>query len=201
MLPLREIVERGSRAAIVHGNELHAGHVLEQLDIHMRRGADARSAVGELARLLLRQRDEFGRIVGRQRLVGDEGLVDAHQSADRNEVLVGVVGQLAGWIEGRIDDECAGLADHQRVAVGVGLGDGLRAEDVGGAAAILDDDRLAPGLGKLLAERPRHHVGHAARGGGHDDGDRPVRIGCGLRGARAGRHCSRISAPSHCLIA
>jgi hypothetical protein len=61
----------------------------------------------------------------------------------------------------------------------------LRADDVGGAALVFDHDLLAPRLGEALAERARHHVGHAAGGGGHRqrDGAR----GIGLRARRGGR--------------
>mgnify|MGYP007116553332 CR=1 FL=1 len=91
------------------------------------------------------------------------------------------VGQLALGIDRRIDREGAGFRDHQRVAVRCGLGHRARAGDVGGATLVLDDDLLAPVLGKLLAEGARHHIGDAAGRRGDDQRDRPGRIGLCLR--------------------
>src|SRR6516225_9050461 len=85
--------------------------------------------------------------------MAEQRLVDAHDAGDRDEVLLLVVGELAVAIEGGIDRERSGLGDQQRVAVGRGLGHGLRADDVGGAALVLDDDLLAPRLREALGAR------------------------------------------------
>ena len=84
-------------------------------------------------------------------------------------------------------------ADHQRVAIGRrARATAVIACDMRCAAAVLDDDLLAPRFGELLAERARHHVGDAAGGGGDDDGDRARRIGlrlCWGGGEQATERC------------
>ena len=72
-------------------------------------------------------------------------------------------------------------------------------EGVAGAAAVLDDDALAPLLRQPLGDGARQHVGQRAGRGGHDDGDGAV--GIGLRRARAraalaSSRPSRIKRPS-----
>ena len=49
-----------------------------------------------------------------------------------------VVGQLG--VERRVDREVAGLAQHQRVAVGRRLGRGVHAEVAAGARLVVDDE-------------------------------------------------------------
>src|SRR5262249_49583231 len=50
-----------------------------------------------------------------------------------------------------------------------------------GAGPQLDDDVLAQNLAHFRGDRPRHHVGRAARGVGHDHRDRPGREGLAER--------------------
>ena len=57
--------------------------------------------------------------------------------------------------------------EHQRVAVGIGLGDGGRRDGAAGAAAIADHHRLADGVAELLAEQASDEIGGAA--GRHRD--------------------------------
>jgi hypothetical protein len=73
--------------------------------------------------------------------------------------------------------------EEQRVAVGRRFRHRLGADVAAGAAAVLDDDRFAPGLLQLLGEQPPQAVGRAARREGHHQAQR-------FRGKvlRAGRH-------------
>ena len=121
----------------------------------------------------------------------EQRLIDANDAGDRGKVLLLVIGELAFAVERRIDHEGAGFRHQQRVAVRSGLGHGLRADDMGGAALVFNDDLLAPGLGEPLADRPRHHVGHAAGGGGHRQRNGTRRIGGRLRRGRAAKACER----------
>ena len=179
-MPGQHVVQRRRRAAVMHRRELDIGHALQQRDIDMPGGAEARAAIGDLARLLLCQRDQLGDVVGRQRWMREQSLVDANEAGDRCEV-VDVVGQLAG-VQGGVDDEHGFRGDHHAVAVGRGLADHRGADGVVGAAAILDDHLLAPCGREALRDQPRHGVAHPAGCGRHHDGDGPGRIGLRLRG-------------------
>ena len=87
MCPAMHVVERRRRAAVMHRRELDAGHALQQRDVDVAGGADARGAVGDLAGLLLCERDQLGDVVGRQRRMRQQPLVDADEAGDRREVL------------------------------------------------------------------------------------------------------------------
>jgi len=53
---------------------------------------------------------------------------------------------------------------------------------------VLDDHRLAVPRRQLVADQPRERVDDAARGERHDDADRTIGIGLGLR---AGQRCGQ----------
>ena len=57
---------------------------------------------------------------------------------DRREILARIVARIG--IEARIDRDRAGVAEQQRVAVGLGLGDRAGAEIAAGAGAVIDHD-------------------------------------------------------------
>ncbi len=172
-----DVVERGRGAAVVNRLELHARHVLELGDVHVGGGADPRRAVGDLARLSFRERDQLAHVRDGELVARDQRLVDAHEAGDRRKVFLDVVAELLRGIERLIERKGPRLGHQQGVAVGDRSGDGLRAQHVGAAALVLDDYRLIPHLGQPLPDRPRHHVGDAARRRRHIDGDR-------LRGVR-----------------
>jgi hypothetical protein len=73
------------------------------------------------------------------------------------------------------------LAQAERVTVAGRTGGAANADAATCASHILDDDRLAEKRLHPLGEIARDDVGRASRGIGHDDGDRPRRIGL--------RHC------------
>ena len=139
-------------------------------------------------RILLHPGDQL-----RQRL-GFEGLApDQHQRVgvdhgDRQEILLGVERQRLVERHVRRDLQ---IVDEQRVAVGRRARDAL-AGDVGAAAADVLDDEVLAELGRELGrDLPRHLVGRAAGRIGHDDGDRPRRIGLRVRGGDASECCER----------
>jgi hypothetical protein len=69
-------------------------------------------------------------------------------------------------------------AHQQRVAVGLGLGHDLGADDAAGARSVVDHHLLSQAGAEMLADQPRHDVEHAgARGERHDDAQRTVGIG------------------------
>ena len=94
---------------------------------------------------------------------------------DRREVLERIVGELA--VEERVHHQRAVDRHQQRVAVGAGLGDRLRADDGVGAGAVVDDDLLAEVLAHLLADQPAEEIGRPARRERHDQRDLARRIG------------------------
>ncbi len=102
---------------------------------------------------------------------------------DRLEVLEWIVAELG--IEERVHHQGAVDGEQKRVAVGLGLGDRLRADDGVGARPVVDDDLLAEVLAHLLADQAAEHVGRTARRERHDQGDRAG--GVGLRRARVGQ--------------
>ena len=86
--------------------------------------------------------------------------------------------------------------DEQRGAVGRRAGDTL-ARDVGAAAAdVLDDEALAELGRELRRDLARHLVGRPAGRIGHDDGDRPARVGLRLRAGDRGQHQRAMQRPA-----
>jgi hypothetical protein len=53
----------------------------------------------------------------------------------------GIVGKLG--VNPGIDGDRTGLPEQERIAVGLGVLDDLRADDAAGAAAVFDHDRLS----------------------------------------------------------
>ena len=123
----------------------------------------------------------------RQRVGGERLAPDQHQRVgvdhgDRHEVLLGVERQRL--VERHVGRDLQ-IVDEQRVAVGRRARD-ARAGDVGAAAADVLDDEILPELGReLRRDLARDLVGRPAGRVGHDDGDRPRRIG--LRVGHASR--------------
>ena len=76
----------------------------------------------------------------------------------------------------RVDHHRPLVADEQRVAVGVGLGDHFGSHVAGGARTVVDDDAAAELLLELGGKAARDGVGAAARGIGDDEGHRLRRI-------------------------
>ena len=160
--------------------QVDAGQALEQLHGHVRRGADARRAVGELPGLLLRERDQLGDGV----CAGTVGLTTSTLGAaaakrDRRKVAHGIVGYLL--VHDAVERERA-RNEQQRVAVGRGARDALDADHVAGAGPVLHVELLADGVGEILREHTGDDVGAARRRRRHHDAHRPRRIvGLGLR--------------------
>jgi hypothetical protein len=77
------------------------------------------------------------------------------------------------------------VAHQQRVAVGLGPGHDLGADDAARARPVVDHHLLPEGLTEMLADKPGHDVEHAGAGReGHDDAQRTA--GIVLRRRRAG---------------
>jgi len=112
-----------------------------------------------------------------------EAFDDEEEPHDRDEVLLGI--ERNALVEERRDAQRIDRQHAQRVAVGLRLRAGLRADERRAARAILDDHGLTERLGQLLSERAQEHVAHAAGTERHDHPDGLVRIVLGNRAARS----------------
>ena len=133
-----QVIHQRRGAAIGHDLHVETGRGLEILGGEIAAGADRRGAEIELARILLRDRDHVGDGPGRKRRMRDQGDRHRGDQADRREILARVVAGIR--VEARIDRDGAGVREHQRVAVGLGLGDRAGADRAAAAGAVLDDD-------------------------------------------------------------
>src|SRR2546427_13278043 len=79
------------------------------------------------------------------------------------------------------------LFRSERVAVGRRLGDESGTDRSGRAGTVLDDERLAQGIGELRADHARHGIGRAAWRIRNDEFYRLGRPGLRERGLRPGR--------------
>ncbi len=153
----------------------------EQLARHVLRRADAGRAVGELAGIGLGVGDQVGDRLHRQVVVDQEDRGHRERRRDRRQVLQRIERQR---LQAGQDGDGGIARPHQRVAVGGGLGDLVGADGARIAGDVLDDHRLAPGLGEFLREHAAGDVGGAAGGEAHDQPHRLLRPrglgkGCG----------------------
>ena len=172
------------RPALV-GNVLDVdpGRQPEPFAVEMGGAAGAGGGVVHRARLRLRGIDQI-----LERLV----LVRRHhqhvRQADERRYPGEVARRVITRIRiGRRHDHVRGGMDQQRVAVGIGLGDGAHADRAAGAEAVLDHDRLAELGRETLGDRAGDDVGPAAGAERHDDADRLCRPRLTSCAARKGR--------------
>jgi hypothetical protein len=178
--PAIHVGERGRGALVLHGVELGPAHGLQQFHAQMRPRADTQAAVIDPARLVPGRRDQVAEVLHRERRMHHQGLADADETADRDEILRRIVRKLA--VEIGIDGEGVLRGQQQRVAIGRRPCDRRRSNLIVGAALVLDHNRLPPFLGQPLRQGTRDNVGRSARSQGYDDGDRLARIGLSMRG-------------------
>ena len=170
----------GARAGIGDMLHLDAGADLDQLAGELRRGADAGAGPVHLAVGRLRLLEEFLHRLDRRLRRHHEHVGRGADHHQRHEVLERIVGRRR--IEARIDHEGAG-ADQQGVAVRRHAGDRGGRDVAAGAAAVLDDHRLAERFAERRVDDAGGDVGAAAGREAHHHGDLPVRI-LRLRGER-----------------
>jgi hypothetical protein len=77
----------------------------------------------------------------------------------------------------RDNGQRAGISQQQRIAVRKGFCDFPRADCAGGARAMLNDDRLTEFRVENLRGKTGGKIRRPARRSGHDNLDRPLRIG------------------------
>jgi hypothetical protein len=160
-----------------------AGPQLQHFAGEIGRGAGAGARPVELAGVRLRLGDQLGHAL-------DFGLRGKHEGVGRradhhhgDEILERIIARLR--VQARID-HIGARADQQGVAVAGRARRGRNADIAAGAAAVLDDDRLAQGLAELGVDQPGRDVGAAAGREAGDDGD----LSLGIVRARGVERCA-----------
>ena len=182
------------RAAIGHVDDVDAGLPLEQFAGDVLRRADAGRRIGQLARLRLGERDEFGKALRRHVVVDGENARHHQKTRHRRKVALHVVG-LAGQ-QRRVDGQRAVGAPIEGGAVGRGFRHAVAADAAAGARHVLDRHRDVPRLLEFLREQPRRDVGRAAGGEADDEAHRLVGIWALRRGGRDDQHRHQGGKPS-----
>ena len=76
-------------------------------------------------------------------------------------------------IQGRVDcKRCR--RKQQRIAIGTGFGDQLRADESARTTAVVHDERLSRLHSEIVGKQPRLDVGAAAGAERHDQANRPL---------------------------
>ena len=175
-----------------HVQQIDPGALLQYFHRQMVLAAVAAGSVRKRRRRTARVLDEFLEIAHRQRRIDREHELIRDQGRDRSEILQRIERHLR--VQVRIDRDQAVLAQQQRVAVGRRLRDHVAGDVAVGARMILDDDRRAEQLGKLLPDDARGDIGCAAGRDRHDQLDRARRILCERRRARQCKQAGRKQA-------
>jgi hypothetical protein len=163
--PGDEVGGRLGHALVGNGQDVRARGVLEDLRRDVAGRAVARVRVGELARALLRQRDELGHVLRRQRRVHHQHLPEVlRRQRHVHEVLHGVVVHVL--VEGR-DVGVRGRGEEQGVAVGGLLGHERGADEATRTCPVLHDDGLAEHGVQPRADGAQDEVRRPARRRGH----------------------------------
>ena len=191
------------RAALVRdlGHRAQRRHLRQHERGQLLRTARAGRAIADLAGVVADELEQFRERIHRRLGTHQEHIGREVGQRYRREVLHRVVGQV-GHQEGIDRHVRRGL--QQRVAVGLRLGDGVGADRLRRARAILYDHRFAERGFEFPGEQPRHQVARPAGGDRHDDPDGPGRKrGLGRRlvrgnGEGAGDQCGSDSATCHC---
>jgi hypothetical protein len=165
-------------------NELDAGKLAQQLPREMAACSLSGGGIGDGAGVRLRHRDHV-----RDGVCGECGIDAEHEvlqsdEGDRREVAQRIVANL---LQAHVGRESRDGANQERIAVRLGPGHGLGADDAAGTTSIVDHDRLAETLLQLAPNLARQLVDAAAgRGGDHQ---RNRSIGVRLCRGRGRDHC------------
>ena len=110
----------------------------------------------------------------RERRVRQQDHRHRRDQPDRGEVLGGIEAGIG--IEAWVDRHRSGMAEKQRVPVGMAPDERARPDQPRAAGAVVDHDLLAERARELLGNDARHGVDAAARRIGDDEVDGPRRI-------------------------
>ena len=194
--PAQKIGHRRAGAFVGHVQHLDMSVLLEQRAGEMRGGADARRSERQRLRFRLRQRDQIGDRVRLHVRIDDNQIRRRRDHRDRREKFVDVERPVRTKRR-RGRHQRAGRRHQQRVAVGIGLGGGARADTARGAGLVLYHHRLAPLLGQPLRDDAAEHVGAAAGGKRHHHLDGAAGIVGGHGRHRAEAHGSQQAQRQH----
>ncbi len=176
----------GHAALIRHVGDLHDRHVVEIFRNHVRGCAGAGRRERVLARIRFKQRDEFLRVLRRERRRGDEQKRRHADIGDRRELALRVVSRL---LQKRIDRHRPARRCEQRVAVGRRLRRDVGSYHAAGARPVVDHDLLAEHVGHFLRHHAADQIGRLARRPRHYHAQRAVGIILlRARGARDRQH-------------
>ena len=140
----------------------------------MARRAGAGRTEIDLAGIGLGVRNQFSDGFRRERGIHHQRVRRIADQADRREILARIVADAL--VERGPDRERAGVTQHQRVAVGLALGDRAGADSAAGAGAVVDHDLFTEQLTHLVGDAAADDRGRAARRKGNDERDRARRI-------------------------
>src|SRR5438309_876245 len=177
-----QVLLRRPAALVRHVVELDPGHVHEELGDEVLRAAVAGAGEVDLARLLLRSRDQL-----LHRIHPERGVHDPHVRPGGDADYLREVGERVvrhRLVHVRRDHERRG-GEEQRVAVRLRLRHVVRSDRASGAGPVLDEELLPEGLGELLRDDAPGHVGRAARRKRDHDAHRTAWIS--LRRRRGGK--------------
>ncbi len=161
---------------------LHPGAISQQLDGEMVERAGAGRAVGDRSCRLLAEHDQIGERTGGKARMHHDQVRRRCDEPDRREVLARIIAEVLEQAGRRAD----GRARHHQdgVAIRRHFRGGARRNRAAGAAAIVDDDRLAQHLAHLVGDITQRDAGAAARR--ERDHERDRSLGIGLRCRRRG---------------
>ena len=157
--------------AVAHGRARDAGEVPEQRGADVLAGAVAGRGVVEVRRIGTRIANDVRERARRQIITRDQRVREGGGKPDRDEIPFRIVRQIG--VETGREREIGRCAEQHRVAVGLGLRDGVGADHRAAAGTVLHDHRLSEQRRQWLAHRARHHVEAAAGRLRHDQSQRP----------------------------
>jgi hypothetical protein len=163
--------------------DFQAELVLHVFHREVLRDAGAGRGIAELALVLLHILDQFGNGLHRQVRIDHQDERRLHVERDRDEVVIGIVGDLLE--EREIDRHRGGGRHKERVPVGLRLRHRVRRQHQRSAGAVFHHDRLAQALRQPVGIEPHQHVHAAAGRKRHDDGHRTIGV-LRLRGDQPG---------------
>ena len=149
----------------------------------MRARAHAGGAARNLVGVGFQVGDQFLEVLGRDLVGGHDQKRVGRQQGDRREVVLQVVVQVL--VDGAVHHIGAEVTDADRVAVRRGAGELAHRDGSRRAGNVVDDELLPEFAAHAFAHDAGHDVGRAAGREGHDEADRLVGIGLGVR--RPGR--------------
>ncbi len=175
-------IDEGRPAALVGDmHHVHLGLQLEQFRRQVLHTAAAGRGVVQLSGACLGKRDQFIRILNRERGVDHQQVRPDRRQRDRGKIPRHIISQLG--IKGGQDRHGGDVPHHHCIAVGRRLGGKLGRDHAGCSATVLRNDLLPQIFGELLGDDPPDDVGASTRRKADQHPDRPGRVllrGCGV---------------------